>query len=424
MVVFLLGSLWWRYLVVGYRWLLPPQRRRCVPWGVWEIWAALFLVIVFWPAICAAALTQYEFFTSLYGPDFPSLQKPAADDPLIQMAIARRAIWVAALSFPLKVASVLIIFHLGSGTRPYQLGLTWHRGWRNILLGFLAFLIVTPLVYGVYFIVFQVQGEGEGHLFTRLFLQTPIPIDLVVLVFSAVVAAPVTEELLFRGVLQSWLGCRSWGGTIAVALAFLLALAQSSSSTTSGWRAWAPVLFVLAMLPGSWMIHWLWRSSPAGAIYGTALLFAAGHEAWPHPIPLFVLGLALGWLAYRTQSLVAPIVLHSLFNSVACVQLLLTPQPVDQPLNGRAETTAERRLPSDSTSSAVPGSWLPRRTYANAIGPNRGDTTEEVTWPTSVPSRNNLAPGDVAAVPSILTPTKVRLTWPRSRAMTIGSCPR
>jgi membrane protease YdiL (CAAX protease family) len=54
------------------------------------------------------------------------------------------------------------------------------------------------------------------------------------------------------------------------------------------------------------------------------VLFAAVHSrVWPTPIALFVLGLALGWLAYRTQSLISSIVLHSLFNSVTCVLLIL-----------------------------------------------------------------------------------------------------
>jgi membrane protease YdiL (CAAX protease family) len=60
------------------------------------------------------------------------------------------------------------------------------------------------------------------------------------------------------------------------------------------------------------------------AVFGTALLFASIHSAvWPTPVPLFVLGLALGVLASRTGSLVGPIVLHALFNAVTCVTLLV-----------------------------------------------------------------------------------------------------
>jgi len=59
------------------------------------------------------------------------------------------------------------------------------------------------------------------------------------------------------------------------------------------------------------------------AIFGTALLFGSVHAGvWPTPVPLFVLGLALGVLAARTGSLVGSMVLHGLFNSVTCVLLL------------------------------------------------------------------------------------------------------
>jgi membrane protease YdiL (CAAX protease family) len=54
------------------------------------------------------------------------------------------------------------------------------------------------------------------------------------------------------------------------------------------------------------------------------LLFASFHaQVWPSPIPLFFLGLGLGWLSYRTQSLIGPIVAHALFNAVACIVLAL-----------------------------------------------------------------------------------------------------
>jgi membrane protease YdiL (CAAX protease family) len=55
------------------------------------------------------------------------------------------------------------------------------------------------------------------------------------------------------------------------------------------------------------------------------MIFAAFHSSvWPSPIPLFALGLVLGRLVYRTQSLFAGIILHSLFNTVACIVLIIT----------------------------------------------------------------------------------------------------
>ncbi len=105
-----------------------------------------------------------------------------------------------------------------------------------------------------------------------------------------------------------------------------------------------PVLFVVAMIPVYLAV--CWRSKPAlstpratypdlepddpapatksqaPAVFAAALLFGAVHSfAWPTPIALFVLGLGLGYLTFRTQNLVAAILLHSLFNGVSFVLL-------------------------------------------------------------------------------------------------------
>jgi membrane protease YdiL (CAAX protease family) len=55
-------------------------------------------------------------------------------------------------------------------------------------------------------------------------------------------------------------------------------------------------------------------------VFASALLFACVHS-WPTSVPLFLLGLLLGWLAYRTQSLIPSITLHVLFNLSSCVEL-------------------------------------------------------------------------------------------------------
>jgi membrane protease YdiL (CAAX protease family) len=88
-----------------------------------------------------------------------------------------------------------------------------------------------------------------------------------------------------------------------------------------------PVLFLLTVGPGYVLFEraawwWLPRPGAARAIFASSLMFAAAHaNAWPAPIPLFVLALALGWLAYRTQSIIGCVVVHSLFNSVGMLEL-------------------------------------------------------------------------------------------------------
>jgi membrane protease YdiL (CAAX protease family) len=69
------------------------------------------------------------------------------------------------------------------------------------------------------------------------------------------------------------------------------------------------------------------RRFPLPAIYGSSILWAAFHSTvWPSPIPLFLLGLGLAWLAYRTQSLISSLTVHVLFNAVAFLVLMLQTQ--------------------------------------------------------------------------------------------------
>jgi membrane protease YdiL (CAAX protease family) len=142
------------------------------------------------------------------------------------------------------------------------------------------------------------------------------------------------EELTFRGVLQPWLAVRRWGGHAAMLGALILAIALPVrwQHLQEAWpeglisliRAATPALFVLAMVPPYLAVCWHSRTPLGPALFGTSMLFAYIHASvWPSPIPLFVLSLGLGVLAYRSKSLVGPIVLHSLFNVVSCVQLLL-----------------------------------------------------------------------------------------------------
>ena len=56
---------------------------------------------------------------------------------------------------------------------------------------------------------------------------------------------------------------------------------------------------------------------------GSALVFAAVHSAvWPTPIPLFALGLGLGVVAVRTNGVLAPAIVHMLFNTVSVLFVL------------------------------------------------------------------------------------------------------
>src|SRR5947207_4423052 len=85
----------------------------------------------------------------------------------------------------------------------------------------------------------------------------------VFLAFLAVVVAPVTEELLFRGILYPFVKQRGF---------------------------------------------------PRLALWGTAVLFGALHLNLMTFVPLTFLGVVLAWLYDKTDNLSAPIFAHSLFN--------------------------------------------------------------------------------------------------------------
>jgi membrane protease YdiL (CAAX protease family) len=304
----------------------------------------------------------------VYGPGFRNSQSTGLD-------WVRFVFWTNDLALPLNVASTLATLSLLSGARPYQLGLTSDHGVRHLLLAVITTICLVPVVYTILYLTNQflktVAGQSpEEHAVTRLILSHPPLIDHFVSGFAALIAAPLWEELLFRGIFQPWARTRSWGGYVGIAVSLCFALGQrwrylEADWNKGGWhQAWPqllPVAFVVLMVPGYVLIRA--KAPPAaGAIYATALLFAAAHSsAWPSPVPLFFLAVALGVLRYRTQSLVPGIALHVLFNTVGWVMLFLQPA-APPPKNGNDATEARARVESISTSSAVPGSLLPRRT--------------------------------------------------------------
>jgi membrane protease YdiL (CAAX protease family) len=411
--------------------LLPAQRWRAVPWtGPQALFIAL-LVLYFWPICCTSFLVSSGFLERVHGPGFPTEPPhgpPTADgqpgpptpeqEADWRIAVDQVGAWSAAFAFPFQVATVILVLNWLSGAEPFQLGLTTHRLAADVALGCLAWLPVVPVVYLVATLTewcYRVcmGGPPSQHPLMQLLTHNPTALEWTRDAFVALIAAPVIEELLFRGVFQRWMIDRPLGAWLGFGAAFAVAVARAPAGS------WAlrlgPPAFVLLMVPPFVLLGRIpvrKRRQTWQGIYAASLLFAAAHSSvWPTPVPLFVLALALGWLAWRMQSLTAPIVLHVLFNGLTMLMLAVAYVMPERP-NGNAATSALRPLPVAATSSTVPGPSLPRRTYARAIGPCRGETRDEVTCPTSWPSRNSFVPCGSASSPAMLSPTSERLTWP------------
>jgi membrane protease YdiL (CAAX protease family) len=321
-----------------------------VPWTGAEMLLAYLLVYLAWPATFSLLLQGSGFLRLVYGPD-PAARRTAAValaagqgaaralEPTFQRLDSyRKALWLNAVAFPFEAVSIPLLLYGLSRTRPYQLGLTTRRLGRNLLVGLVGALVLVPAVFAVYYLVLAVYralgaGPAEEHPLTQVAQLGLSPVEWGLLVLSAVIAAPVLEELVFRGMLQPWFATRRAGGLAAMVLAFLLALAMRHNDIEAalprGPRAvlveCVPAFFVLALAPVFLLVWWRSRTPAGPAIFGTAVLFAAFHSSvWPSPVPLLLLALGLGYLAYRAQSLAAPMLIHALFNGFNCVLILVT----------------------------------------------------------------------------------------------------
>ena len=178
--------------------------------------------------------------------------------------------------------------------------LEWHQlRWRDILLGngrsvsrVIAIglgvgLLVVPLTLAMgqlsSHIVRAVQLPAEEQMAVKVIEKAVEPAKRVCFVIAAVLIVPVAEETLFRGIMYPFLKQRI----------------------------------------GTWL---------AAAI--TSIVFSAIHVNVVIFIPLVFLALVLTWLYERTDSLLAPILTHAVFNATNLLMLLSAPPDLPKWLHG------------------------------------------------------------------------------------------
>ena len=147
----------------------------------------------------------------------------------------------------------------------------WKSNW--LLWGIGGYLVATPIV-----IVFSIlnekiwQGQGGSNPLLQIVLEGKDSIALLLFFLTAAVAAPLFEEFLFRG-------------------------------------------FLLPSLT-RYMPTWV-------AIGMSGLIFGVAHLSLSEIVPLTTLGIILGIVYVRTRNLLAPMLLHSLWNSSTLVSLYI-----------------------------------------------------------------------------------------------------
>jgi len=141
------------------------------------------------------------------------------------------------------------------------------------LWGLGGYCAALPIVVVVSLINQQLwHGQGGSNPLLQLALESQDSVALGIFFITAAIAAPIFEEILFRG--------------------FLL------PSLTRYLPVW-------------------------GAILVSSLLFAAAHLSLSEILPLTALGIVLGVVYTRSRNLLAPMLLHSLWNSGTLLSLFI-----------------------------------------------------------------------------------------------------
>ncbi len=210
--------------------------------------------------------------------------------------------WAFLSVVPGTVGIILLLAgHLGGKTgAPRELGFAPSQFIPGLLGGILGLLVVLPIMlWWMMFLewfynVIHLQHPNE-HDLLRVIKSAPPGAAKVAIIIGATVVAPVFEEFVFRGHLQTLL-VRLFTERRATAPGFPLSPELASS------EAMTSVLEVNRSPSRYWM-----------AIVLSSIVFALIHPPWMAPA-IFVLSLCLGYLYQRTGLLWATIVLHSLFN--------------------------------------------------------------------------------------------------------------
>jgi membrane protease YdiL (CAAX protease family) len=320
---------------------LPGWKHSHTSWTGLDVLLLVFAQLLM-PPVIAKVLAQGGFFEAVYGPNYPPVPEglrkvlPAhaasAGGAAAEFSIQGLAVlYTAGLWGRIFAAPVLIALGFG------LLVVTERRsprlepaGWAGqIALGVAIWLVLVPVVMGVYFLAIAVMGwlgaEPDVHPLGRAGVGETL-FDRVVFAASVCLFTPLAEEFVFRGLVVRWAAgawYRPWGVMVGTGVAGVLPGGRFDPET-------GPMAFVAILGLGLYLLQRLgrrmWAGFPvrtASAVYSSAALFAIVHAAiWPTPVPLFVLGLGLGYVAARSRGIAGCVVLHGLFNAVSYVYLL------------------------------------------------------------------------------------------------------
>jgi membrane protease YdiL (CAAX protease family) len=271
---FLATSMWgWLWLLrrgMAGRELLAFVPTRPVPWTVVDIAVFIYAFLVL--QLTAGVLVRMLFGL---GWDHDPQQVPLAARAVMMLASA------TATLATLLVSVLLIRWHAQATWR--DVGIDVRFFVRDLGIGFAAFLVLAPPVYGLQMLL--VRWFPSEHPVVHLLRERPDPVFLGISAFAALVVAPLAEEYFFRVLVQGWMHKLN---------------SQRAIEATGRSRS------------GTW------------PILASAALFAMMHASHgPDPVPLFFLAIGLGYLYRQTGRMTPCVVVHLLLNACSLGALML-----------------------------------------------------------------------------------------------------
>jgi len=281
-------------------------------------WPALRLVLALAMGFCSWVLASSLYVTWKGAANHPpGLKHPFSPGDWAYLSTVPPAAFFLTLCFA--------DWAIGGAELLNRLGISIRRLGIGIAKGILAAFIILPPTYLLSAVADQFYNSVKfqhprEHELLKVMQEPQRPAMHWILILAAVLVAPVFEEFLFRGHLQSLLR----RGLVLGSLRWRAAQLRKEQlrhgfplDTQQGLPA-APVIAPnsFADIPIEPAVWQTWT-----AIVLTSVLFASVHPMWMWP-PIFFLSLGLGYSYERTGNLWTAMTVHCLFNSISTIVFL------------------------------------------------------------------------------------------------------
>jgi len=308
---FLAGILLWvlnlRRVAAGGN-LIEPRDQRGIPFGFLDL-----ILLYFFMAV--GNLVPAWSICQILGIEISEISKLEGNDQAMYSAASAVGLFTC-------VFLTLLVYRLRYGVISLFAGL-WRRRPNDIILGLGAGVMAIPLILFFQWTITQFLDYQHDTL--EMLADKPTLWVIGASWLSAVVVAPICEEIIFRGVLQGWLqriGRSIYDGVLV-----------------GGWDSTILKKDVGNLLEGegdeNLAGNWSRRSNSYWPMVISSALFGLAHVGQgPAPITLFFFGLVLGYLYRKTGSLISCIVLHMMLNGFTMFWFTLQVLFGDPPATG------------------------------------------------------------------------------------------